>query len=132
MLSHRPGNGVTAPGPEGWPTAGTGLTPGLIKTAKPGLDLECRTKPQPGTGPEGMSAGEGISPAAVALGEGLASGPATRNGFDLGLGVCSGLKAMESLKPEPRSQKMGEQGWCQVGPVGEGLLFTRKVVSQSL
>ena len=86
-------------GPEGWPTAGTGLTPGLVKTAKPGLDLECRTTPQPDTGPEGMKAGEGISPAAVAPGEGLESGTATRNGFDLGLEVCSGLKAMESLKP---------------------------------
>lgn len=40
---HRPGNGVMAPSPKGWPTAGTGLTPGLVKRSKPGLGLECRT-----------------------------------------------------------------------------------------
>lgn len=40
---HRAGNGVMAPSPKGWPTAGTGLTPGLVKRSKPGLGLECRT-----------------------------------------------------------------------------------------
>lgn len=67
---HRPRNGVMAPSPKSWPTAGTGLTPGLVKRAKPGLGLECRTKPQPGIRPEGGKAGMSISPAAMAMGEG--------------------------------------------------------------
>lgn len=65
-----PGNGVKAPSPKGFSTTGTGLTPGLVKRAKPGVGLECSTS-------SGLAEGQGWC---VPAGAGLASEPASAKG----------------------------------------------------